>query len=486
MTGALMFQGTGSDVGKSVLVAGLCRLLANRGVCVAPFKAQNMSNNAAVTPDGGEIGRAQWLQAIAARQVPSVDMNPVLLKPETDRGAQVICQGRVWGRARADEMRERRAALMDAVLDSYARMRAQADVVLVEGAGSAAEVNLRAGDIANMGFARAADVPVVLVADIDRGGVIANLVGTHAVLDPADRAQVAGFVINKFRGDLRLFDDGLTAIADRTGWPGLGVVPMLTGAAQLPAEDAVVLERGARPAQGRLKVAAPMLLRLANFDDLDPLRLEPDVAVEVVPPGKPLPGDADLVVLLGTKATIADLRFLCEQGWDVDLHAHVRRGGKVLGICGGYQMLGRRVRDPQGVEGPPGQEADGLGYLALETELAPAKVTRTVTAETPDGACALEGYEIHAGRTYGPATARPMLRVAGAPEGAVSADGRIRGCYIHGLLGGDAYRRRVLAELGHAGAETAYRDTVECALDSIAQQLARAVDVNRLLQLARR
>jgi adenosylcobyric acid synthase len=337
-----------------------------------------------------------------------------------------------------------------------------------------------------MGFARTADVPVVLVADIDRGGVIANLVGTHAVLDPEDRAQVRGFLINKFRGDPRLFDDGLRAIAERTGWPGLGVVPMLAAAAQLPAEDAVMLERGARPARGRLKVAAPMLLRVANFDDLDPLRLEPDVAVEVVPPGKPLPGDADLVVLLGTKATIADLRFVREQGWDVDLHAHVRRGGQVLGICGGYQMLGRRVRDPQGVEGPPGQEAEGLGYLALETELAPAKVTRTVTAETPDGACTLDGYEIHAGRTYGPATARPMLRVDGAPEGAVSADGRIRGCYIHGLLGGDAYRRRVLAELGHAGAETAYRDTVDRALNSIAQQLARAVDVNRLLQLARR
>jgi adenosylcobyric acid synthase len=491
VTAAIMLQGTGSDVGKSLLVAGLCRLLANAGHRVAPFKPQNMSNNAAVTADGGEIGRAQWLQALAARRAPTVHMNPVLLKPQSDVGSQVVCQGRVWGQAGARDYQARRAMLLDVVRDSYRRVAEGADIVVIEGAGSAAEVNLRAGDIANMGFARAAGVPVVLVADIDRGGVIANLVGTHAVLDPADRALVGGFIINKFRGDPRLFDDGLRAIGARTGWPSLGVVPMLPEAARLPAEDAVVLERGRPPDRGRLKIAAPMLMRIANFDDLDPLQAEPDVAVDIVPPGRPLPGDADMVVLLGTKATIADLRFLRQQGWDVDLHAHVRRGGRVLGLCGGYQMLGRRVRDPDGVEGPPGSTAEGLGYLDVETVLAPAKTTRTVTAVTPDGACGLDGYEIHAGHTYGPGTAWPMLRVPngasapGRPEGAVSADGRVRGCYLHGLFASDPYRRRLLAELGHNGSETNYRAGVEAALDAVAARLGEVLDVPGLLRLAR-
>lgn len=496
--GALMFQGTGSDVGKSLLVAGLCRLLANRGVTVAPFKPQNMSNNAAVAAEGGEIGRAQWLQAVAARQTPSVHMNPVLLKPQSDTGAQVVVQGRVWGQAEAATYQGRRAALLDAVLDSYRHLRARADVVLVEGAGSPAEVNLRANDIANMGFARAAGVPVVLIADIDRGGSIATLVGTHAVLAPPDRAMLRGYIVNKFRGDPALFDDGLRIVTARTGWPSFGVVPMLAAAAKLPAEDAVVLERprGSRR-RGRVKIAAPMLLRIANFDDLDPLKVEPDVEVEIVPPGRPLPGDADLVVLLGTKATLADLAFFRRQGWHIDLQAHVRRGGHVLGLCGGYQMLGRRVRDPQGIEGPPGGSAPGLGYLAVETVLAPEKITRTVDARTPDGACTLDGYEIHAGRTYGPATAWPMLRVpegagsgggggalpAGRPEGAVSADGRVQGCYLHGLFAADAYRQRVLAALGHAPSDTAYRAGVDAALDEIAEGLARALDVPALLRL---
>ena len=481
MSRAVMFQGTGSDVGKSLLVAGLCRLLANRGVKVAPFKPQNMSNNAAVTADGGEIGRAQWLQAVAARREPTVDMNPVLLKPETDTGSQIVCQGRAVGRARASDYKRRRAELLGVVLDSYRRVAADADVVLIEGAGSAGEINLRAGDIANMGFARAADVPVVLVADIDRGGVIANLVGTHAVLDPEDRAMVRGYLINKFRGDSRLFDDGLRAITERTGWPDFGVVPMLPEAARLPAEDAVVLERGPTETGGTFKIAAPMLLRVANFDDLDPFKAESSVSVEIVPPGRALPGDADLIVLLGTKATIADLAFLRDQGWDLDIAAHVRRGGHVLGICGGYQMLGRRVRDPHGVESAPGSVAEGLGYLAVETELAPEKITRNVIATTPDGGCELDGYEIHAGRTYGPATAYPMLRVHGQAEGAVSPDGRIKGCYLHGLFGADAFRRHVLSELGHRGGTTSYRAEMDAALDAVAARLAKVVDLDAML-----
>jgi len=485
MPGALMFQGTGTDVGTSVLVAGLCRLLANRGVAVAPFKAVGMTDNAALAPDGAEIGRAQWLQAVAARRTPSGHMNPVLYKPAPDAPSRIVCRGTVLGCAGSDDTRAQRSRMLNAALASFRHMREQADVVLVEGAGSAAEVNLRRDDIANMGFARAANLPVVLVADIDRGGVIANLVGTHAVLDPGDRALVRGYVVNKHRGPRHLVDDAIAAISARTQWPSLGIVPMMAEPASLPAEDALDLERAAPAPSRRVKIAVPMLLRAATFDDLEPFRLDPDVTVEVVPPGRALPGDADLVVLPGTKATIADLRFLREQGWDLDIRAHVRRGGHVLGICGGYQMLGRRIRDPNGVEGRPGATETGLSLLAVETLLEPDKATRTVTAHTPDGACALDGYEIHAGRTYGPATARPMLRVPDGPEGAVSPDGRIRGCYIRGLFATDAYRRHVLAEVGHSGRTTSHLATVDDALDAIAARLDRVLDVEGLLALVR-
>ena len=490
MAKALMIQGTGSDVGKSLLVAGLCRALANRGMAVVPFKPQNMSNNAAVAalePDGGdrqgEIGRAQWLQAFAARRSPNVHMNPVLLKPQTDRSAQIIVQGLVSEAATASAYQSRRATLLDSVLDSFDRVARGADLVVVEGAGSPAEINLRAGDIANMGFARATGTPVVLAGDIDRGGVIAALVGTQAVLDPDDAALVKGFMINRFRGDPRLFDGGLAEIATRTGWTGFGVLPFLPEAGRLPAEDAVQLDKpNERSGSSRPVVAAPCLSRIANFDDLDPLRAEPGVDVRFVAPGEAIP-PADLIVLLGTKATLADLRYLRQHGWDIDLRAHVRRGGHVLGLCGGYQMLGLRVDDPDGIEGPAGSEA-GLGLLDIVTVMRPRKEVRTVAGCWTGDGSRVEGYEIHMGDSRGAALDRPFLTLAGTPHGAVSADGRVAGCYLHGLFTSDAFRKRYLARLGIEAQADGYWTGVDAALDAVAQAMETHLDIDGLLAVA--
>jgi adenosylcobyric acid synthase len=486
---AVMFQGTGSDVGKSLIVAGLARAYSRRGLRVRPFKPQNMSNNAAVTPDGGEIGRAQALQARACGVAPAVHMNPVLLKPQSEIGAQVIVQGRIFGNAKAEDYHRLKPALLPKVLDSFARLRAEADLVLVEGAGSPAEINLRAGDIANMGFATAARLPVLLIGDIDRGGVIASLVGTHALLDAEERALLKGFIINKFRGDLRLFDEGLAIIRERTGLAGLGVVPYFDPARRLPAEDAVALASYEANAAAAIRIAVPLLPRIANFDDLDPLRLEPDVSVEMVPPGRPLPADADLVLLPGSKATIADLAFLRQQGWHIDIAAHWRRGGRVLGLCGGYQMLGRRIADPAGIEGPPGA-VDGLALLDLETELAGGKTLVEVRGNDAADGAPVSGYEMHVGRSAGPALARPMLYLADGsgsrPEGAVSPDGRVAGCYVHGLFAGDAFRHAFLAGLRpRAASGLAYEQEIEATLDALAAHLAAHLDLDRILAIAR-
>jgi adenosylcobyric acid synthase len=479
---ALMIQGCGSDVGKSVLVAGLCRLFANRGLTVRPFKPQNMSNNAAVTADGGEVGRAQALQAMACRTSPSVHMNPVLLKPQSDVGAQVVVRGKAAGTWQAGAYQSRKGELLGVVLESFRSLQAEADLVLVEGAGSPAETNLRAGDIANMGFARAAGVPVVLVGDIDRGHVIAALVGAHAVLAAGDRAMIRGFLINKFRGDPALFDAGRAEIVRRTGWADLGMAPWIAAARSLPAEDAVVLERRTR-AEGRVRIVAPMLSRIANFDDFDPLRHEPQVEFAFVPPGQALPGEADLVILPGTKATLADLAFLRAQGWDVDLAAHVRRGGRVLGICGGYQMLGRRAADPLGLEGAPGAVV-GLGLLDVETVLEADKTVRPVAGQLVCGG-RFEGYEIHLGVTAGPGTARPFLvHDDGIAGGAVSADGRIAGAYVHGLFDRAEARAALLAGLGVRSDGVDQGARVDAALDELAGALERAFDVEGLARIA--
>ncbi len=476
-----MLQGCGSNVGKSMLVAGLCRAARRRGLSVAPFKPQNMSNNAAVTADGGEIGRAQALQALACGLEPVTDMNPVLLKPETDTGAQVIVQGRRIATAAARDYAKLKPQLMAPVLDSFARLRGAHDLVIVEGAGSPAEVNLRRNDIANMGFARAAGVPVVLVGDIDRGGVIAQLVGTQAVIDPDDAALIAGFAINKFRGDPRLFDDGYALIAARTGWRGLGVIPWFDRAHLLPAEDA--LDLSAAPATGGVRIACLALSRIANFDDLDPLAAEPGVDLAMVRAGQPIPGDAALVIVPGSKSTRGDLAFLRAQGWDIDLAAHLRRGGRVLGICGGYQMLGRTVSDPDGLEGPPGDTA-GLGMLDVTTTMHADKRLARVTAQHVATGQSVAGYEIHIGATDGPDRARPFATVDGRPEGATDPTGRVSGSYLHGLFASDAFRAAYLAGLGVAPSGLAHGALVEATLDALADHLEAHVDIDAALAIA--
>ncbi|NTT87678.1 cobyric acid synthase [Tabrizicola fusiformis] len=480
---ALMIQGCGSNVGKSMLVAGLCRAARRRGILVAPFKPQNMSNNAAVTADGGEIGRAQALQAMACGLEPVVDMNPVLLKPESEMGAQVVVQGRRLTTTRARDYAALKPQLLGAVLESFQRLKGAYDLVIVEGAGSPAEVNLRAGDIANMGFARAAAVPVVLAGDIDRGGVIAQLVGTQAVMEPGDAAMVAGFLINKFRGDPRLFDDGYHLIGARTGWRGFGVVPWFAQAHLLPAEDALDIAASPQRA-GAVTVACLTFSRIANFDDLDPLKAEPGVNLVMVRPGEAIPGEARLVILPGSKSTRGDLAFLRAQGWDVDLAAHVRRGGHVLGICGGYQMLGRVVADPQGIEGPAGETA-GLGLLDIATVMTPDKRLSRVSARHVDSGLPVEGYEIHIGQSHGPDCARPFAQIEGRNEGAVSASGRIMGSYLHGLFLSDAFRAAFLAGLGIAAAPRRHGAEVEAVLDALAAHLEAHLDVPGLLALAR-
>ena len=482
---ALMIQGTGSDVGKSTVVAGLCRLARRRGISVAPFKPQNMSNNAAACPGGGEIGRAQALQARAAGLAPTVDMNPVLLKPQSDRTSQVVVQGRAVSTLQGADYLARRDRLLAPVLESFERLAGAFDLVLVEGAGSAAETNLRDRDIANMGFARRAGVPVCLLADIDRGGVIASVVGTREVLETADAAMVTSFAINRFRGDPALFADGVRDIERRTGWPCRGVIPWLDAARRLPSEDAVVLDRpeGRRSAGAgaRVRIVAPRLSRVANFDDVDPLRMEPAVDFDFVPPGQPLPRDADVIVLLGTKSTLGDLAFLRSEGWDHDVIAHARTGGRVLGLCGGYQMLGRMVRDPDGVDGPAG-EAPGLGLLDVETVMGGEKSVHPVAGTCARSNVPVAGYEIHMGSTTGPDTARPFAHLPSGPDGAVSADGRVEGTYVHGLFAGDEFRSRWLEGVrGGASSAFAYEPAIEQALDDLADGLESALEIDALL-----
>jgi adenosylcobyric acid synthase len=487
MTKAIMIQGTGSNVGKSMLVAGLCRAAKRRGLSVAPFKPQNMSNNAAVTADGGEIGRAQALQALACGIAPHTDMNPVLLKPESEVGSQVIVQGKRLATVKAREYAKLKPTLMASVLDSFERLKSQYDLVIVEGAGSPAEVNLRAGDIANMGFAEAASVPVILCGDIDRGGVIAQVVGTQAVMNEGDNALVSGFMINKFRGDPTLFDDGYQMIADHTGWRGFGVVPWFADAWRLPAEDALDIRSG--PQDGAFKVVCLSLSRIANFDDMDPLAQEPNVSLIMLKAGEVIPADADLVIVPGSKSTRGDLAFLRSQGWDIDLAAHHRRGGHILGICGGYQMLGQVISDPDGIEGVAGDSV-GLGLLDVVTQMIADKRLTTVSAVHSDTNLPFEGYEIHIGRTDGPDTQRPFAYVDGLPEGAQSGggrvmEGRVMGSYLHGMFANDAWRAAFLNGLGAKASGASYGVGVEQALDDLADHVEAHIDVDGILAAAR-
>ncbi|WP_337996480.1 cobyric acid synthase [Oleispirillum naphthae] len=483
---AIMFQGTGSDVGKSMLVAGLCRALVRRGMRVRPFKPQNMSNNAAVTPEGGEIGRAQALQAKACGVPPSVEMNPVLLKPQTDIGAQVVVRGQMRGSASAREFFSAKAALMPEILQSFRSLEAQCDIVLIEGAGSAAEVNLRANDIANMGFAEAADVPVVLIGDIDRGGVIASLVGSHVLISESERARIAGYLINKFRGDVSLFDPAIEAIRARTGMGCLGVVPWFADAAKLPAEDAMTLEnRDFSRKGGRIVAAVPRISRIANFDDLDPLAAEPDVDVIFVQSGEPIPADATVVILPGSKATRADLEVIRTEGWDIDIAAHVRRGGFLVGLCAGFQSLGTTVSDPDGIEGPPG-DTPGLGYLDLATSMRGKKVLREVAGHDHWSDSDIAGYEMHVGETTGPGLDTPWVTLGNTAVGAIDASGRVMGCYIHGIFASDGFRAAFLRHIaGSDRSAVEYDKLVETTLDKLADHMEAHTDIDAILKAAR-
>jgi len=481
----IMFQGTGSDVGKSLIVAGLARALTNRGHRVKPFKPQNMSNNAAVTIDGFEIGRAQALQARAAKTAPITDMNPVLLKPQGAMGSQIVVQGMVTGTAKAAEMQALKPTLMAPVLESFSRLKSEADFVLVEGAGSASEINLRANDIANMGFARAADVPVVLIGDIDRGGVIASMVGTKAVIDPQDEALICGFLINRFRGDPSLFDDGITLIADKTGWKSFGLVPHFIDAQRLPAEDAFRLETREQTNCGaKIKIAVPVLPHISNFDDLDPLEAEAQIELAKIWPGTALPGDADLIILCGSKSTINDLAALRAAGFDTDIKAHIRRGGHLLGICGGFQMLGHSLSDPEGIEGEAGTVA-GLGYMNIETVLRGEKRLENVAGQSFDGT-PLSGYEMHVGEMTGSDLSQPFATLEqGRSEGVVLSSGRIFGTHLHGLFNNDAQRASWLKRLGGSSTDLRFEDQIEDVLDGLASHLETHLDVEAIIAHAR-
>jgi len=479
MTKAMMIQGAGSNVGKSMLVAGICRALLRRGHSVVPFKPQNMSNNAAVTTDGGEIGRAQALQAMACQQPAVVDMNPVLLKPETDIGAQVVVQGKRMTTVKAREYSTLKPQLMPKVLESFFRLAITADFIIIEGAGSPAEINLREGDIANMGFAEAANIPVVLIGDIDRGGVIAQMVGTNVILPKRDQTRIKGFAINKFRGDISLFDGGMKAIEKQTNWQNLGVLPWFPNAWKLPAED--VMDIATRPGGG-IKIVVPRLARIANFDDLDPLVAEPNVTVEIIEPGRPLPGDAALVILPGSKSTISDLENFRANGWDIDLQGHQRRGGHILGICGGYQMLGKKIHDPDGIEGRP-RTVSGLGYLNVETVISPKKNLSLINAFTIESNVPVSGYEIHMGQTSGPDCERNWLRLPNRNEGAMNGSRNVRGSYLHGLFNSDVFRSEFLSNLGAASNLVSYQADIEKTLDELGEFIEKHLDVNKLISL---
>lgn len=498
-----MFQGCGSDVGKSLVVAGLCRVFARRGLRVLPFKPQNMSNNAAVTDDGGEIGRAQWLQAFAANAKPSVHMNPVLLKPESNQVSQIIVQGKLRTTTNAKDYQHYRATLMNAVLESYEHLCAQADLVLVEGAGSPAEINLRERDIANMGFARAAGCPVVLIGDIERGGVIASLAGTKTILATDDAAMISHVLINKFRGDPSLFTSGVKSIEQHTGWKSLGVIPFHPELRHLPQEDSFSsshrgeVRRGAFTAHNTLwskdaplpasplwgeGIIALTLPHLANFDDLDPLMQEPNISFRWLKGGEAIPGDARLVIIPGSKSTMSDLAYIRAQGWDIDLTAHVRRGGRVMGLCGGYQMLGNSISDPHGMEGTP--HAQGLGLLDVDTIFAKEKTVTPWQGISLPHSHTVAGYEIHLGQTSGADTARPLFENAQGKDGATSADGLVCGTYIHGIFANDEYRRSLLESLGAGSNTDGYWQRMDRILNGWADVLEQSIDCDALLTLA--
>lgn len=478
-----MIQGTGSDVGKSLIVAGLCRSLARRGVCVAPFKPQNMSNNAGVasTPCGGygEIGRAQMLQAFASGIAPSVHMNPVLLKPQSHMGSQVILHGKVWGHASASYFRDLKPTLLSAVVDSYTHLCHTYDYVVVEGAGSPAEVNLRDGDIANMGFAEAVDIPVVLVADIDRGGSLAQVVGTHAVLPENERSRIKGYIINKFRGDSALYEDALNIIHAHTGWDCLGVVPWFKDAAMLPAEDSMSVQNIASKitTDTPFKICVPRLPRIANFDDIAPLQHTPNVQVNIINAPENIAMDTDLVLLVGSKSTISDMAYMRSVGWDTQMKTHAKNGGWVMGICGGYQMLGTTISDTAYQDGTQAY-THGLNLLNMNTVMQSEKTVKPVHATCAITRTDFTGYEIHMGQSEHRHTPFSTYK-NGVADGAVN--GRILGTYIHGLFHTDSLRQALLTHMGWHGHHFDYTAQLQNTLDRLADHLEHYIDMEKCL-----
>ncbi|MCG5494252.1 cobyric acid synthase [Ectothiorhodospira variabilis] len=499
MARVLMIQGTNADVGKSLVVAGLCRAFTRRGLTVRPFKAQNMSNNAAVTVDSdappradgtpvrGEIGRAQALQALACGAPNSVHMNPVLLKPQSDMDSQVVLRGRVLGTWSAAGYQTMKTDLLPAVVDSLHRLAAESDLVLIEGAGCGSERYLRARDITNMGLAEAADIPVILLGEDARGGITASVLGSHQLWTTSERARVQGYLVNRFRGDPAVFAPAAEDMTRATGWPNLGLIRWFDGAARLAQEDSLALDQQHSSSGPGLRIVVPRLPRVANFDDLDPLAAEPGVDVRWIPPGQPLPRDADVVLLPGSKATRSDLECLYREGWHHDIHTHVRHGGHVVGLCAGYQMLGRVIRDPEGIEGPAG-DTPGLGLLDMETTLTGDKRLLDLDARDRLSGEALTGYEMHMGRTAGPALETPWLILEDTegtrPEGARSANGRIMGGYVHGLFAADGFRRHWLEGLGAKTSGLNYAERVDATLNAFADQLEADLDLDRLWELA--
>ncbi|AMB85901.1 cobyric acid synthase [Pseudomonas agarici] len=474
----LMVQGTTSDAGKSTLVTALCRWLSRQGIRVVPFKPQNMALNSAVTADGGEIGRAQAVQAQACGLPPHTDMNPVLLKPNSDTGAQVIIHGRAVTTMNAVAYHDYKATAMQAVLASHRRLSAEYPVVMVEGAGSPAEINLRAGDIANMGFAEAVDCPVLLIADINRGGVFAHLVGTLALLSASEQARVKGFIINRFRGDIALLQPGLDWLQAHTGKPVIGVLPYVMDL-HLEAEDGLD-SRQIDKAEKVLKVVVPVLPRISNPTDFDPLRLHPQVDLQFVGPGQAIPA-ADLIILPGSKSVRGDLAYLRGAGWETAINRHLRYGGKVLGICGGLQMLGEQVHDPLGLEGSAGSSA-GLGLLAFSTQLEQEKQLRNVRGHLLLENSAVSGYEIHAGVTTGAALERPAVQLDdGRCDGAQSADGQILCTYLHGLFESPGSCAALLRWAGlEAVQEVDYHALRERDIERLADLVEQHLDTDRL------
>ncbi len=477
----LMVQGTTSDAGKTVLVAGLCRALVRRGIRVAPFKPQNMALNSAVTSDGGEIGRAQAVQAQACMIEPSTDMNPVLLKPNSDIGAQVIIQGKALTEMDATDFHDYKTVAMSAVLESYRRLSADYGAVIVEGAGSPAEINLRDKDIANMGFAEAVDCPVILVADIDRGGVFAHLVGTLELLSESEQQRVVGFVINKFRGDIALLNPGLEWLERRTGKPIIGVLPYLQGF-HLEAEDAISCQQVLDPSKENLRVVVPVLPRISNHTDFDPLRLHSLVDLIFVGPGQQIPA-ADLIILPGSKSVICDLQWLKENDWEQAIQKHLRYGGKLMGICGGFQMLGNRINDPLQIEGKI-KEAKALGLLDMSTSLKPEKQLRRISGSLRlKGNTPISGYEIHAGVSSGPALLRPAIQLSGQSDGAISEDNQIFGTYLHGLFNNREACQSLLQWAGLASMDTPdYEARREQDINRLADELEQHLNLTKLFE----